>query len=315
MLFYIFYIFIIIFNKISSIKISVIIPIYNAEKYLSDCLSSIVNQSFKDIEIICINDGSIDKSEKIINEFAQKDKRIILFNQKNKGAGPARDKGVELSKGEYLSFIDSDDIFHYRTLEIAYNNIIKYNSEVVLFQYYQFENIKNITINENIDSYKIKNFSMSMSWCCVVWSRVWKASIIKKNNISFGTLKSGQDNVFNAKIFPFIKNITILDVKLVYHRIVHKSLSSNYQNKSMYLYNAIPEIINTWKINNILKKENSEKIYFSLFNFAYFFNEEYKIIFNKFLIKEKDIFNNDFILNAGRFKEILRTIELESSTL
>ena len=310
-----FYIFILILNKISSIKISVIIPIFNAERYLSDCLESIVNQSFKDIEIICINDGSKDKSEKIIKEYAQKDKRIILFNQKNKGAGPARDKGVELSKGEYLSFIDSDDMFHYKTLEIAYNNLKKYNSEVVWFQYFQFGNIKSIKINENIDSYKINNFSMSMCWCCVVWNRVWKSSIIKKNNISFGTLKSGQDNVFNAKIFPFIKNIIILDVKLVYHRIVYKSLSSNYQNKSMYLFNTIPEIINTWKKNNILKKENSEKIYYSLFNFVSFFNQEYKIIFNKFLLNEKNIFNNDFIINAGRFKENLRKIELESTTL
>lgn len=200
-------------------------------------------------------------------------------------------------------------------MEIAYNNIKKFNSEVVWFQYFQFGNIKNIKINENIDIYETKNFSMSMCWCCVVWNRVWKASIIKKYNISFGTLKSGQDNVFNAKIFPFIKNITILDVKLVYHRIVYKSLSSNYQNKSMYLYNSIPEIINTWKINNIIKKENSEKIYYSLFNFVSFFNQEYKIIFNKFLIKEKNIFNNEFILNAGRFKENLRKIELESSTL
>ena len=310
-----FYIFILILNIILSIKISVIIPIYNAERYLSDCLESIVNQTFKDIEIICINDGSKDKSEKIIKEYAQKDKRIILFNQKNKGAGPARDKGVELSKGEYLSFIDSDDMFHYKTLEIAYNNLKKYNSEVVWFQYFQFGNIKSIKINENIDSYKINNFSMSMCWCCVVWNRVWKSSIIKKNNISFGTLKSGQDNVFNAKIFPFIKNIIILDVKLVYHRIVYKSLSSNYQNKSMYLFNTIPEIINTWKKNNILKKENSEKIYYSLFNFVSFFNQEYKIIFNKFLLNEKNIFNNDFIINAGRFKENLRKIELESTTL
>ena len=310
-----FYIFILILNKISSIKISVIIPIFNAEKYLSDCLESIVNQSFKDIEIICINDGSKDKSEKIIKEYAQKDKRIILFNQDNKGAGPARDKGVELSKGEYLSFIDSDDIFHYRTLEIAYSNLKKYNSDVVWFEYFQFEDIKNIKINENINSYKVKNFSMSMCWCCVVWKRVWKSSIIKKYNITFGILKSGQDNVFNAKIFPFIRNITMLDVKLVYHRLVSKSLSSNNQNKSMYLYNTLPEIINTWKKNNILKKENSEKIFYSLFNFVSFFNQEYKINFNKFLINEKNIFNNDFILNAGRFKENLRKIELESTTL
>ena len=157
-----FYIFILILNIILSIKISVIIPIYNAERYLSDCLESIVNQTFKDIEIICINDGSKDKSEQIIKQYAEKDKRIILLNQKNEGAGPARDKGVEISKGEYLSFIDSDDFFHFRTLEIVYNNIKNYKSDVIWFQYFQFKNKKQLKINEKIESYNVKNFSMLM---------------------------------------------------------------------------------------------------------------------------------------------------------
>ena len=259
-----FYIFIILyFSYIFPVKISVIIPVYNAEKYLSKCLESIINQTFKDIEIICINDGSYDKSEKIINKYAQKDKRIILFNQKNKGAGLARQKGIELSNGEYLSFIDSDDLFHYRTLEIAYENIKKYNSEVVWFQFANFHRKKKVKMNENIDSYEVKNFSMSMCWCCVVWNRVWKASIIKKNNIMFGKIISGQDNVFNAIIFPFLKNITILNVTLVYHRNVKNSLCSHDQNKSMNLFNSIPKIIDSWKRNDILKIENSEKIYYS----------------------------------------------------
>ena len=300
---------------ISSIKISVIIPIYNAEKYLSECLESIINQSFSDIEIICINDGSNDNSEKIINKYLQKDKRIILFNQENKGAGPARDKGIEISKGEYLSFIDSDDIFHFRTLEIAFNNIKKFNSDVVMFQYFQFKNKNNLKINENIESYNVKKFTLSNYWCCVVWNRLWKASIIKKNNINFGKLKCGEDNVFNAKIFPFLNNIIILEIKLVYHRNVENSLSSYTQNKTKNLYNCIPDIINTWKKNNIIKKINSEKIYYSLFNFVSYLDKHYKNKFNKFLINEKIIFNNDFISNAGRFKEILKKLELESTTL
>ena len=311
----IFSIFFINFYYVLSINISVIIPIYNSEKYLSECLESIINQTFKDIEIICINDGSKDKSKQIIKQYAEKDKRIILINQKNKGAGPARDKGIEISKGEYISFIDSDDFFHFRTLEIAYTNIKKYNSDVIRFQYYQFKNKKKLKINEKIESYNIKNFSMSMGWCCVVWNRLWKASIIKKYKIGFGKLKSGEDNIFNAKNFPFLNNIILLDVKLVYHRNVHKSLSSNYKNKSFFLYKSIPEIINTWKMNNIIKKTNSEKIYYSLFNFVSYFNNQYKKLFKKFLINEKVIFNNDFISNAGIFKDRLRKFELESSTL
>ena len=156
---------------------------------------------------------------------------------------------------------------------------------------------------------------MHICWCCVVWNRVWKASIIKNNNISFGKIISGEDNVFNAKIFPFIKNIKILDINLVYHRVVQNSLSSFFQNKSMHLFNSIPDIINTWKNNNIIKEENSEKIYYSLFNYVQFFNNEYKNIFNNYIIKEKSIFNNNFISHSGIFKERLLKLQLETSTL
>ena len=106
-----------------------------------------------------------------------------------------------------------------------------------------------------------------------------------------------------------------MDAKLAYHRNVDKSLSSNYENKSLYLYESIPEIINTWKMNNIITKTKSEKIYYSLFNFVSFFDKKYKKIFKKYLISEKIIFNNDFISNSGRFKNELRKLELESSTL
>ncbi len=170
-------------------------------------------------------------------------------------------------------------------------------------------------MNENIDSYEVKNFSMSMCWCCVVWNRVWKASIIKKYYIMFGKIISGQDNVFNAIIFPFIKNITIIDVVLVYHRNVKNSLCSHNQNKSMNLFNSIPKMIDTWKRNDILKKENSEKIYYSLFNYVMFFDQKYKNIFNKYLINEKSIFNNDFISNAGIYQNTLKNLQLEYSKL
>jgi glycosyltransferase EpsH len=246
-------IFYLYFFFILSIKISVIIPIYNSANYLSDCLNSILNQTFKDIEIICINDGSTDNSENILREFIKKDKRIIIINQENKGAGSARNKGIEISKGEYISFIDADDMFHFKTLEIAYENIIKNYSDIVQFGYINnFNNKIDTKINHKIDSYKITNFEMTMSWCCVTWKRLWKASIIKKYNITFGTIKSGQDNVFNAKIFPFLDKIKIIDLKLVYHRNVRGSLSSHVKNKSLNLYNSIPSIINTWKINNII---------------------------------------------------------------
>ena len=92
-------------------KISVIIPVYNAEKYLRVCLDSVVNQTLEDIEIICVNDGSTDKSSNILKEYAEKDGRIIILTQKNQGAAIARNKGISVAKGEYLSLLDCDDFF------------------------------------------------------------------------------------------------------------------------------------------------------------------------------------------------------------
>ena len=90
-------------------KISVIIPVYNVEKYLRECLDSLLNQTFKDIEIICVNDGSTDGSLNILNEYASKDSRFIIINQNNQGLSAARNNGLNVAKGDYVAFLDSDD--------------------------------------------------------------------------------------------------------------------------------------------------------------------------------------------------------------
>lgn len=90
-------------------KVSIIVPVYNVEKYLAKCLDSLVNQTLKDIEIICINDGSTDNSLEILNTYAQKDSRITIIDKKNEGVSAARNTGLNISKGEYIMFVDSDD--------------------------------------------------------------------------------------------------------------------------------------------------------------------------------------------------------------
>ena len=110
-------------------KLSLIIPIFNNEKYLPYCLNSIINQTLKSIEIICINDGSTDESLNILKEFQKIDNRIIIINQKNKGSAIARNKGLKKSKGKYVAFIDSDDMYpNNYTLELLYNKSVQNNA-------------------------------------------------------------------------------------------------------------------------------------------------------------------------------------------
>ena len=114
-------------------EISVIIPIYNGEKYLKECLDSVINQTFKDIEIICVNDGSTDDTSKILNFYSKKDNRIIIINQPNSGAGAARNNALKIATGKYLSILDADDIFETNMLEIAYHKAEKFKADITVY--------------------------------------------------------------------------------------------------------------------------------------------------------------------------------------
>ena len=125
------------------ILVSVIVPVYNVENYLRQCLNSITGQTLKNIEIICVDDSSTDGSKRILEEYAKKDERVKIITQPNKGAGAARNNGLSVAKGKYLSFLDSDDFFEPDMLEHAYNKAEEDCADFVVFksdQYYTDEN-------------------------------------------------------------------------------------------------------------------------------------------------------------------------------
>ena len=111
-------------------KVSVIISVYNVEKYLARCLDSVINQTLKDIEIICVNDGSTDNSAQILEEYAQKDERIKVITQVNSGLSEARNTGMSASTGEFIAFLDSDDFVDLDFYEALYNSAVKNNCEI-----------------------------------------------------------------------------------------------------------------------------------------------------------------------------------------
>lgn len=115
--------------------ISVIIPVYNVERYLKRCLDSVTNQTYKNLEIILINDGSTDSSGSICNEYAKKDNRIITIHKKNGGVSSARNKGIEIAKGEYIGFIDSDDYVESNMYQELYNEAIRSDADIVMTNY------------------------------------------------------------------------------------------------------------------------------------------------------------------------------------
>ena len=113
-------------------KVSVIIPCHNAEKYLIQCLDSVTNQTLKDIEIICVDDGSSDSTPDILRQYAQKDSRVVVLNQENKNVGNARNNGLKIARGEFLSFLDADDFFEAEMLEKMTESADRYHADFVV---------------------------------------------------------------------------------------------------------------------------------------------------------------------------------------
>ena len=122
-----------------NIKVSVILPVYNGEKYIKKCMESLISQTLKEIEIICVDDGSVDGTLEALKEYEDLD-NVTVITQENAGAGAARNKGISYAKGEYLSFLDADDIFEKDMLEVAYNKAVEDKADMVVFnsdQYYE----------------------------------------------------------------------------------------------------------------------------------------------------------------------------------
>ncbi len=226
-------------------KISIIMPIFNSEEFITECLNSLIKQTFKNFEVICINDGSIDNSLTILKEFEKKDERIHIFSQNNTGAGIARNVGMEKSKGEYLLFLDSDDIFEDIMLEELYAKIKQNDNEIVICNSQNFivkENKKifyrkNYLISDKI--LKIKSFSskdikkdffnLFIWW---PWDKLFKKIYIEKLGIKFQNLRSTNDLYFTASAVIVAKKISFLDKILIKHRTGINTSIENSREKS-----------------------------------------------------------------------------------
>lgn len=200
-------------------KVSVIIPVYNTEKYLRKCLDSVCNQTLSDIEIICVNDCSTDYSLEILKEYASKDDRIKLIDFKeNKGAAVARNTGIDEAKGEYIGFVDSDDFIDLDFYEKLYNKAIESDVEVVKGKLYLFDLVTNkiyledwIDINDNVKKNKA-NFYFTFT------TAIYKRNFINEHNVRFlDGLIHFEDPYFTIKVNLYTKKVKIIDSAKYYY--------------------------------------------------------------------------------------------------
>ena len=212
-------------------KVSVIIPAYNVEKYLEKAMDSVCSQTLKDIEIICINDGSTDNTDIILKNFANKDSRIKLINfKKSKGQGYARNIGITEAQGEYLMFLDSDDWLAKNACEKAYKHIVSCNADIVSFDNYVYY--------EKDNKYKIKTYENKPIFTAgIVWRNIYNTNFIKNNNIQFANLHIGEDNVFFVKSIMLAKEMSFIKEPLYYYR--KRANSTSITDTSQYCWETI----------------------------------------------------------------------------
>lgn len=248
-------------------KISVIIPIYNTEKYLSECLNSVLNQTFEDIEVICIDDGSTDKSLEILNKFAKQDPRIKILKQQNQYAGVARNNGLKIANGDYIFFVDSDDYIIHETLQLLYDKITSTDSDISICRPFEYINethvIKEILWSLRLDILGDKKsfsyldfpeqfFQIFEAW---PWDKLYKKELLDKFNIRFSELRSCEDVIFVFLAMIHAKKITYIEDFCTYHRIHKYSMDLNRDPFNLfYIYKDIEHELRRIDKYDCLKK-------------------------------------------------------------
>ena len=264
-------------------KVSVIIPIYNAGKYLHACLDSVVNQTLKEIEIICVDDGSTDNSLQIVQDYVKRDPRIKAFSQPNMNAGAARNRGLQYATGKYLSFLDADDFFELNMLELAFEKAEEAKADIVVFRsdlYYEKDNrydeMRYTVVEENLPEQRpfagtdIKRdiFKSFIGWA---WDKLFLREYVVKNSLTFQEQRSSNDLYFTYLALAKARRITVIDDLLAHHRTrVVSSLEATRTKSWDCFYKALLELrkglVNSELYEHFEKDYISYCIHFSLYN-------------------------------------------------
>lgn len=296
--------------------ISVVIPVYNSDKYIGECLDSILNQSYRNLDIIIIDDGSSDKSFKICSRYQENDYRIKLFTQTNSGVSNARNKGILEAQGKYIVFVDADDVLEKNYIEDMYNIICMEKDILVIcdFKIWNMDTNKiifNVDTKENSLLLTMKDFlkdywnNYKRGYINAPWNKMYNVDIIKNNSIEFPhDITMGEDVVFNMNYFHHCKYVFIM----------HKYLY-NYRNHSMQCSKKIfkNHFVMLKKIFDTIENEFQN---YGLMNNYTFLKVHYEAYFNEikqsiiYLIRDK---STSLSKKKNEFKIIskdARTIEM-----
>ncbi len=261
-------------------KVSVIVPVYNVEKYIKNCLESLVNQTLKDIEIIIVNDGSTDSSKSIIDEYIEKYDNIVYLEKENGGLSDARNYGLNYAKGEYVAFLDSDDYVDISIYEKMYNKAIAENSDYVECDFYwaypkkiknSFSKLENDNSYTNLkkanhysklkldNGYIYKNKKEMMTYGRVVaWNKLIKREIITEK---FPVSLNYEDVEFFYKLIPNINKFSFVKEPLVYYIQRENSIVNKQDYRTGQIFNVFNNVFDYYKKNDLYDEYKDELEY------------------------------------------------------
>lgn len=243
------------------VEISVIVPIYNAQNYMEKAIESLINQTFKNIEIILVNDGSTDKSKNICEKYSEKDKRIVVINKPNRGQADARNTGMKIAKGNYIMFLDADDLYKPNSCEIMYNAIEKSNADYAIGNYRMMDEDGTEWENVAFDVDKYQEFELKKDdylksffvMNSTAWNKIYRTKFLKDNNIMFKIIAPSEDDYFTSLCYMKAKSgVYIPEVMYLYRNCSNsssKQCSLEYFRGINYAYK---EIYKNFKENNEL---------------------------------------------------------------
>ena len=236
------------------LKVSVVVPVYNSEKYIDRCIESLLHQSYSNIEIILVNDGSTDNSLNILKEYKRLDKRIKVLSQKNGGAGSARNKGIRHASGDFLTFLDSDDCFSQYAIENMMS-VVDNDTDIVI------GGVRVYSIDKRIIC---KNIPCNNAWSEFKYTatafKLYRKSFLDKNNILFNSYYCNEDLMFCLTAYSMSENIKICstDDYINYKNSDSVTASMKHNNK---IFNVLPVLQNI-RDNINLKKYSDKQIQF-----------------------------------------------------
>lgn len=278
-------------------KVSVIMPVYNAHDYLQQCLDSVIHQTLKEIEIICVDDDSTDDSLSILEEYAQSDARIKVIHQKNGGAGAARNNGLRYATGEYLSILDCDDFFELDMLEKSYQAAKEYDVDIIVFgcDFYDGDtqqyrpcmhsiNRKILPEKKVFTANDVQEdvFRLFVGWA---WDKLFRTEFVRKYGLLFQEQRTTNDMLFVFTALLRAERITVIDDVLAHYRRGTESLSVTREKSWMCFYNALLALrTEMYKMGCYERFEQDFKnycVHFSLWNLNTLKEPTHTLLYNK----------------------------------